>query len=115
MDTLLGQPVRSVYCSKYSSLMEATSNLSSDVKVLIVSCLGGIVASLAESPDSKRAIKKGMTVLGNGLFSFAMQRNSNIRIFVAPCTPRNSKDFSAHNKYAMVDLLSFLSLLELIS
>ena len=102
MESILGQNAKSLYCSKYSSLMESISNLSPTVRVLVISCLGGIVNSLSEGADSKRAIERGMTVIGNGLFSLAMQRSSNIRIFVAPCTPRNSPDFTAHNKFAMV-------------
>jgi len=102
VEQLLGQPSRSIYCSKLSSVLEAISTLSSNIKVVVISCLSGIVGTCAEGSDPKTAIEKAMTLIGNGLFSLSTQRQHGIRIFIAPCTPRQSADFPTHNKLAMV-------------
>jgi hypothetical protein len=64
--------------------------------------MSNILGKLITSPDVKTAIERGMNMLGRVIEDVYQPRNGALKIFVAPSTPRNIKDFSTHNKFAMV-------------
>lgn len=102
MELILGQPSQFVYCTKFTSLTEEICKLSSNVKVLVISCLSGIIGTLGASSDSKGALERSMTMLGSALYDVVRYRGS-IRIFIAPPTPRPTTDFDTHVKYSLVN------------
>ncbi len=60
---------------------------------------------MSKSGDAKTALNRSMEVLGITLYDIVRFRQEGIRIFVAPCTPRNTPDFQTHAKYAFVSAL----------
>jgi len=86
-----------------TSLTEEISMITADTtSVVIVSCMGGIINSLAMSQDAKSSIERAMSMFGTLLYDVHRTRQGGIKIFVAPGTPRMDKDFDTHNKFAMV-------------
>ena len=102
IESILGQPSRIVNCSQYTLMMDEISKLSSGVRVLVISCLTNIIAKIAGTNDAKVGIERAMSILGSSIHELNQQRQGRIRVLVAPCTPRKSKDFSTHNKFALV-------------
>lgn len=76
--------------------------MQSHIKVLVISCLSGIIGSLGATSDAKTALEKSMVMLGSALYDVVRYRQSSIRIFVAPPTPRPTAEFKSHVKFALV-------------
>lgn len=68
MELILGQPSSFVHCTRFTTLTEEICKVQSHVKVLVVSCLSGIIGSLGETSDAKVALSKSMTMLGSALY-----------------------------------------------
>lgn len=102
MELILGQPSQFIYCTKFTTLTEEICKVQAHVKVLVISCLSGIIGSIGATNDAKSTLEKTMTMLGSALYDVVRYRQGSIRIFVAPPTPRPSADFKAHVKYALV-------------
>lgn len=102
MELILGQASQFMYCSKFTTLTEEVCRIQSHVRVVVVSCLSGIVHNLCSAIDTKGAIEKAMSMLGSALYDVVRHRQGSIRIFVAPCTPRNTPDFQNQSKFAIV-------------
>jgi hypothetical protein len=95
-----------IHCTKYMALTDELSKLNHDIKTrfLVISSLTGIVFSLMTgTSDVKSALEKAMGSLG-AVMRDLMRSNVGIRIFVAPCTPRNLPDFQEHSRYALVNI-----------
>lgn len=107
MELILGQPSQFIYCTRFTVLTEELCKIQSHVKVLVISCLSGIIHSLGSNAESKVALERGMTMLGTALYDVVRHRQNSIRIFIAPSTPRASKDFQSFNTYAMVIVKKF--------
>jgi hypothetical protein len=90
-------------------MMDEISKLSNNVKVLVISCLTNIIAKIASTTEAKVGIERAMNMLGSSFHELNLQRQGRIRILIAPCTPRKSKDFSTHNKFALVCMLLLLN------
>jgi hypothetical protein len=101
-ELLLGQPSKLTYCNHYTLLLDEISKLSSQYKVLVISCLSSIIAKLGSSADAKKGIEKAMKVLTAAFHDVTHQSQGQTKILVAQCTPRKSQDFTVHNKFAMV-------------
>lgn len=107
MEVILGQSSRFTFCSKMSSLTEEISLVTSDnTKVIIVSCLSGIISTLAKNQDAKTSIERAMSMFGTLLYDIHRTRQGGIKIFISPGTPRADKDFETHNKFAMVQCVN---------
>lgn len=104
MELILGQPSSFIHCTKFTSLTEEICKVQSHVKVLVISCLSGIIGSVGSTSDAKSALEKAMTMLGSALYDVVRYRQGTIRIFIAPPTPRPTPDFKSHVKYALVCL-----------
>jgi hypothetical protein len=107
VEHILGQPVRFIHCSRYTTLTDEISKLGADgkTKVLVISCLTNIVLNLTNATDVKTAIEKGMGALG-AIIRDASRTNIGLRIFIGPCTPRNTQGFKDHARFALVEKLS---------
>ncbi len=99
----MGQPTRFSHCSRYTTLTDEISKLGTDVitKVLVVSSLTNVVLNLMNATDVKTAIEKGMGALG-AVVREAVRSNIGLRVFIAPCTPRNTQGFKDHARFALV-------------
>lgn len=104
MELILGQPSQFIYCTKFTSLTEEICKIQSHVKVLIISCLSGIIGTLGGAQDSKTALERSMTMLGSALYDVVRYRQNSIRIFIAPATPRPAADFETNVKFSMVSM-----------
>jgi len=104
MECIVGQPSWFQYCSKMSTLTEMISTIGYDTKIVVVSCLTNIVHSMSASGDAKSNLIRGMTILGTSIRDLIRHRHGNLRIMLAPCTPRNIPDFNRHSKFALVSL-----------
>ena len=104
MESVLGQTSRSIICTRFTTLSEELSKVAScsSTKVIIVSCLSNIIESLASSNDVKTGIERAMLLIGNQFHEIARLQHGSVRIFVAPCTPRNVQDYATHVKFAQV-------------
>ncbi len=60
-----------------------------------------MVLNLMNATDVKTAIEKGMNSLG-AVIREAVRSNVGLRVFVAPCTPRNTQGFIDHARFALV-------------
>jgi hypothetical protein len=106
MELILGQQSRVVACSRFTVLSdELTKITANDTKVVIISCLTNIVLSLMTTQDIKTSVEKAMNTLGSVIRTVVAASHGNIKILVAPCTPRTTVDFSIHSKYALVRYL----------
>ena len=90
------------FCNQYDMLLDEMSNLSSSVKVLVVSCLSNIIAEIGVGNDAKIRIERAMKILVQTFFNLVDQRDGDIRILVLECTPRKSQDYRNHSKFALV-------------
>jgi hypothetical protein len=99
---LLGQPSRVIHCTQFTLLQDELSRLSTDVKVLVISCLTGIIGKIGGTNEAKTGIERAMSLIASSFFELNHQRKGGIRIIVAPCIPRRSKDFMTHSNFAMV-------------
>ena len=84
------------------------ASLDQEVRVLIISCLGGIISTMGSASDPRHALEKSMRMFG-GMLSTAIERRqapgqASLRIFVAPCTPRSVATFEGHCKIAVVSI-----------
>jgi hypothetical protein len=109
MEHFLGQPSNYVHCTRFTTLTDEISVVAHNVKVLVISCLSGIVHSLSSSQDSKSAIIKGMDMLAAVCHSLIVQRGGAVRIFFAPCTPKRVPDFQTHSTFALVIITWLIS------
>jgi hypothetical protein len=106
MEAILGQPSRFVHCTRYTGLTDELSRLGGDIntKFLVVSSLTGILVGLTTgTSEVPKAIEKAMGSLGAVIKELA-RNNVGLRIFVAPCTPRNIAEFKDHANHALVRL-----------
>ncbi len=105
MEHILGQPTRFAHCSRYTTLTDEVSKLGVDTntKVLVISSLTNVVLNLMNATDVKTAIEKGMNALGAVIIN-AVLTNIGLRVFVAPCTPRNTQGFKDHARFALVQI-----------
>jgi hypothetical protein len=103
VESILGQPTRFTHCSRYTTLTDEISKLGSDAttKVLVISSLTNVVLNLTNATDVKTAIEKGMSSLG-AIIRDAARSNIGLRVFAAPCTPRNTQGFKDHARFALV-------------
>lgn len=85
-------------------MMDEISKLSSNIKVLVISCLTNIISKIAATNEAKVGLERAMNTLGAALHELSQMRGGRIRILVAPCTPKkvNNQDLSTHNKFALV-------------
>jgi hypothetical protein len=106
MESILGQPSRFVHCTRYTGLTDELSRLGGDIntKFVVISSLTGVLVGLTTgASEVTKAIEKAMGSLGAVINELA--RNSvTMRIYVAPCTPRNISDFKEHANHALVGL-----------
>ncbi len=103
MESILGQPSRFTFCSRFSVLTDELSTLQKDTTILVISCLTEIVANLLSSTDQKTAIEKAMSSIGSILRDLT-RNNPRLRILIVHCTPRGiPADYDAHSKFAMVN------------
>ncbi len=104
MEAILGHPSRFTYCTRYTGLTDELSRLCGDAntKILVVSSLTGILVGLTTgASDVTKAIEKAMGSLAAVIKELA-RSNAGLRIFIAPCTPRNIVDFKDHANHALV-------------
>jgi hypothetical protein len=109
MEMMAGQPTKFQHCTKITTLTEIISTIESDVKILVVSCLTGIIGALATGSDSKSSIVNGMSMIGSSIRDLCRHRQGSLRVFIAPCTPRTTPDFQTHSKFAMVGTMTLLN------
>ena len=85
-------------------MMDEISKLSSNIKVLIISCLTNIIQKIAATNEAKVGLERAMNTLGSAIHELNQLRQGRIRILVAPCTPRriSGQDLSTHNRFALV-------------
>jgi hypothetical protein len=86
-------------------LTDEISKIGTDgiTKILVISSLTNVVLNLMNATDVKTAIEKGMSALG-AVIRDAARSNVGLRVFVAPCTPRNTQGFKDHAKFASVTI-----------
>ncbi len=103
MSSILGQGARFVHCTRYTSLTDELSRLSNDLstRVVIISSLTGIVVSLLGTSEVKKAIGQAMNSLAASVREL-VHSNSSLRLFIAPCTPRNLENFQEYASHALV-------------
>ncbi len=104
----MGRPSTFVNCTKLTALCDAVAMLEPEVRILVISCMGGIINTMSSASDPKYAIEKAMRMLG-GMFNNALEKRQapgqeSLRIFVAPSTPRSMAAFEGHCKIAVVSL-----------
>jgi adenosyl cobinamide kinase/adenosyl cobinamide phosphate guanylyltransferase len=103
VESILGQPSRFTFCSRYSVLTDEISRLDKETSILVISCLTDIVANLLLSSDVKSALEKAMTMIGS-LLRDLTRSNPRMRILVVHCTPWGvPSDFEKHSQFAMVN------------
>ena len=115
MEPILGQPTRFVLCSRFTSLSEELSKVTScpHTKIIIISCLSNIVENLCTSSDPKVGIKRAMLLIVNQLHEVTRMFRGSVRIFVGLCLPRNTANYSTLSKMAIVSSLLFKSIFKL--
>jgi hypothetical protein len=103
MAAILGQATRFIHCTRYTSLTDELSRLSNDLttRVVVLSSLTGIVMNLTGTTEIKQAIGQAMGSLAAAIREF-VHSNSSIRVFIAPCTPRNLENFQEYANHALV-------------
>ncbi len=103
VEGILGQPIRFIHCTRYTTLTDELSKLAIDtsVKYLVVSSLTNIVVNLTTVSDIRSAIEKAMSSLG-AVVRDLVRTHVDLRVFIGPCTPRTIKDFKEHAQYALV-------------
>jgi hypothetical protein len=108
MGAILGQPARFVHCTRYTSLTDELSRLNNDLttRIVVISSLTGIVVNLTGTTEIKQSIGKAMSTLA-GVIRELVNNNSSIRVFIAPCTPRNLENFQEYANYALVIIGKF--------
>ncbi len=106
MSTILGQPARFVYCTRYTSLTDELSKLSIDLttRVVVISNLTGIVMNLTGTSEVMQSIEKAMGTLAAAIRELVLS-NASIRVFISPCTPRNMPNFQEYSNHALVRLI----------
>jgi len=104
MEKILGQPTRSVLCTRFTSLSEELSKVTNcaHTKVIAISCLSSIVEKIMQSSEIKAGLERAMLLIGNMIHEVHQSKKGSIRILVAPCTPRRIIDYNIHSRYAMV-------------
>jgi hypothetical protein len=83
-------------------LQDEISKLSSNIKVLVISCLSGIVGKIGGTSEAKTGIEHAMSLISAAFYDISHQRKGLLRIIVAPCVPRKSKDYATHSAFALV-------------
>jgi hypothetical protein len=105
MEKVLGQPLKFMGCTKLSTLTEMISTIEESITVLVVSSLTSIVASMSASSDAKGMIAKGMSMVGASLRDLSRYRHEPLRVFFAPCTPKQKTEHQKLCIFAMVRYL----------
>lgn len=109
MEFILGQSSRFTLCTRFSTLTDELSKLTvHDTSVVVVSCLTGIVLSLATTQDTKGAIEKATGMLGSVIRELVRSSNGHIKVMIAPCTPRTTQDFATRSRFAQVYRLQLI-------
>jgi hypothetical protein len=103
MEAILGQPSQFSYCTRYTALTDELSRLTGDTvtKIVVISNLTGILVNLYGASDLTKAIEKAMKSLGT-VIKELMRSTVGMRIFIAPCTPRNLDGFKERATQLMV-------------
>jgi hypothetical protein len=103
MAAILGQPTRFIHCTRFTTLTDELSRLSNDLttRIVVISSLTGIVVNLTGTSDIKPSIGKAMGSLAAAIREL-IHSNSSIRVFIAPCTPRNLENFQEYANHALV-------------
>jgi hypothetical protein len=99
----LGQPTRFIHCTRYTTLTDEISRLAteSNTRFLVISSLTNIVVNLTTVSDVKAAIEKAMSSLG-AVIRDLVRTQSDLRVFIGPCTPRTIENFKEYARYALV-------------
>lgn len=80
MELILGQSSQIVHCTKFTSLTEEICKIPSHLRVVVISCLSGILNSLLSASDTKVALEWAMMMLGSDLFDVVRHhRHGSIR------------------------------------
>ena len=99
----MGKPSRFIQCTRFTLLTNELSKLTiHDTSVVVVSCLTGIVLSLAATQDSKSSVEKAMGMLSSVIRDLVRSSGGQIKVLIAPCTPRSTSDFATHSRFALV-------------
>jgi hypothetical protein len=103
IDAILGQPSRFVYCTRYTGLTDELSRLTNDTdtKVVVISCLTGIVVNLTTTSDVPAAIEKAMGTLGM-VIKDVVRNSSRIKLYISRCTTRNIQNFDEYASMSLV-------------
>jgi hypothetical protein len=107
MDSVLGQPSRVIFCSRFTVLTDELCKIQKETKTLVVSCLTGIIANLITTEDIKTSLEKAMQSIG-AVMRGLVRNNPGLRIMIANCTPRETTDFETHSKFALVHIKRYL-------
>ena len=102
MEHILGQPIRFLHCTKFTVLTDELACLDLDIRILVISCMTEILATLFKSSEPQLATERAMEMINSSLFALCHQRGGAIRIFIAPCTYRSTPFFSGYCKLSMV-------------
>ena len=98
----MGQPSTFVHCTQFTLLQDEISKLSDNVKVLVVSCLSSIVGKIGATTEAKAGLERAMSLIAASFYELHQQRRGSLRIIVAPCLPRKTRDFNTHSTFALV-------------
>ena len=102
MEHILGQPMRFLHCTRFTSMADTLATLDTDIRVVIVSCMTDVITALGTAQDPVDAIERGMNAIDSALYSLYDQRGSTLKVFIGPCTPRNTPNFGSLSKLGMV-------------
>jgi hypothetical protein len=103
MEAILGLPSRFIHCTRYTALTDELSRLTGDnnTKFLVISSLTGILVNLTGTSEVAKAIEKAMGTLGN-VIKELVRSNISLKVFIAPCTPRNIENFKELSNLLLV-------------
>lgn len=104
MERILGEPSRTVICTKFSSLTDELCKIpnGNTVSVVIVSCLSSILERIVAASEVKSGIERAMLMVGNLFHDIHRVQHGKVKILVGPILPRNLMDWTTHSRYALV-------------
>ena len=106
MAQLMGHAYDHVHCTQFALLSEEISKLSTDVRVLVVGCLGGIIADFVKAGKAKESIEKAMMMISASLAD-QLSNRQNLKIFLVKPPPRTDLDFGTFCNFGMVRISFF--------
>jgi len=116
MEFILGQPSRFILCTRFTSLTDELSKLTvHDTSVVVISCLTSIVLSLAATQDTKSSIEKATGMLSSVVREVIRSSNGQIKVLIAPCTPRTTQDFATHSRFTQVSCVFVTYLISVVT